>query len=104
MVPRGGKFIALYKRNGQRVIVNRTGDLVVRPAPLESSLLQMPFGSNPMHHLLAGYQASMSAVALAQLDKEKRLPGGVEGLVDLVKQCPIIVEVRSGWGQKGGGG
>ena len=29
--------------------------------------------------------------------------GGMEGLVDLVKQCPIIVEVRRGWGREVGG-
>jgi hypothetical protein len=28
-VPRGGKFISAYKRNGQRVIVNKAGDMVV---------------------------------------------------------------------------
>jgi len=31
-VPRGGKFLSAYKRNGQRVIVNRSGDIVVRHA------------------------------------------------------------------------
>jgi hypothetical protein len=31
-VPRGGKFISAYKRNGQRVIINKTGDMVVRAA------------------------------------------------------------------------
>lgn len=40
LVPRGGKFLALYKRNGHRVIVNRSGDLIVRPTPFESSLAQ----------------------------------------------------------------
>lgn len=94
VVPRGGKFLSLYKRNGQRVIINRTGDLVVRPGPLESSLLQLPMGSNPMHHLLAAYQASLTAIALAQLDSQKQLPGGTEGLLALVQDCPIMVEVR----------
>lgn len=31
-MPRGGKFLSAYKRNGQRVIVNRSGDIVVRHA------------------------------------------------------------------------
>ena len=56
VVPRGGKFISLYKRNGQRVIINRAGDLVVRPNPLEASLLQMPCGSSFQHHLLISYR------------------------------------------------
>lgn len=55
-IPRGGKFISAYKRNGQRVIMNQAGDMVVRPVPLESSLLQMALGSNPLHHLLSSYQ------------------------------------------------
>jgi hypothetical protein len=38
------------------------GDLVVRPTPFESSLIQAPLGSNPMHHLLSGYRASLTAV------------------------------------------
>ena len=112
VVPRGGKFVTMYKRNGHRVIVNRAGgsghqfwvagpaclllgrslraialpsaptwahtttlqtirldrqppspgDLIVRPTPFESSLIQAPLGSNPLHHLLSGYQGSMTAV------------------------------------------
>ncbi|GBF87966.1 hypothetical protein Rsub_00678 [Raphidocelis subcapitata] len=92
VVPRGGKFWALYKRNGHRAIVNRAGDLIVRPTPFESSLVQAPLGSNPLHHLLAGYQASLTAVALGQLDARKRLPGGPAGLVELARACPIVVE------------
>lgn len=29
-IPRGGKLLSAYKRNGQRVVVNKTGDIVVR--------------------------------------------------------------------------
>lgn len=28
-IPRGGKFLSAYKRNGQRVVVNKIGDIVV---------------------------------------------------------------------------
>lgn len=28
-MPRGGKFLSAYKRNGQRAIVNKIGDIVV---------------------------------------------------------------------------
>lgn len=41
----------------------RAGDLIVRPTPFESSLVQAPFGSNPLHHLLDGYRASLTAVS-----------------------------------------
>ncbi|KAF8063676.1 TIC20-V [Scenedesmus sp. PABB004] len=138
-VPRGGKLISAYKRNGHRVVVNRAGDMVVRPTPLESSLLQIPLCSHPLHHLLASYQAragagatdggaarrgggepthggscarargdrrrgcrgrrrgtatqaALSAVALAQLDRLKSLPGGAAGLVELVRDCPLVAE------------
>ena len=30
-----GKFIALYKRPGQRVIINAAGDVIVRPVSSE---------------------------------------------------------------------
>jgi hypothetical protein len=42
-VPRGGKFISAYKRNGQRVIVNKAGDMVVssKQPTLDSSMQQV---------------------------------------------------------------
>ena len=43
-VPRSGKFWVLYKLGGHRVVMNRMGDLVVRPSPLEASLRQIPAG------------------------------------------------------------
>jgi hypothetical protein len=55
-IPRGGKFLSAYKRNGHRVVVNKIGDIVVRPTPLEASMLQAAWGSNPLHHLLQSYQ------------------------------------------------
>ncbi len=54
----------------------------------------MPFGSNPMHHMLAAYQAALAAVALGQLDALKAMPGGPQGLMDLVTLCPVVAEVR----------
>ena len=36
----------------------------------------------------------MTAVALGQLDQFKALPGGPQGLVDLIRECPIMAEVR----------
>jgi hypothetical protein len=33
--------------------------LQVRPIPLEASMLQAAWGSNPMHHLLASYQVNI---------------------------------------------
>jgi hypothetical protein len=33
--------------------------LQVRPTPLEASMLQAAWGSNPLHHLLASYQVNL---------------------------------------------
>jgi hypothetical protein len=40
VVVHGLKLWGWYKRNGNRAIINRSGDLVVRPSLLEISLLQ----------------------------------------------------------------
>ena len=41
-VVRSGKFVIMYKRPGHRVIINATGDLIVRPSYVESSVRQRP--------------------------------------------------------------
>ena len=38
MVAKAPKLIILYKRAGQRVIINHSGDLVIRPSVLEISV------------------------------------------------------------------
>ena len=45
-VPRSGRFYGLFKRAGYRVVVNALGDLLVRPSPLDASLLQLPAGGS----------------------------------------------------------
>ena len=45
-VPRSGRFWGLFKRAGYRVVVNALGDLLVRPSPLDASLLQVPAGAS----------------------------------------------------------
>lgn len=44
--------------------------------------------------LLLLLQVALTAVALGQLDQLKALPGGAEGLLELLKDCPIMAEVR----------
>ena len=41
MVVHGLKLFGWYKRNGNRAVVNKHGDCVVRPSLLEISLLQV---------------------------------------------------------------
>ena len=43
-MPRSGRFYGLFKRAGHRVIVNGLGDMLVRPSPLDASMLQTPAG------------------------------------------------------------
>ena len=45
-VARGGKFLMLYKRPGQRVIINTHGDLIVRPGFAEASFQRVLFGAH----------------------------------------------------------
>ena len=42
-VTRGGKFFVLYKRGGHRVLINKRGDLVVRPSFVEQYIQVRPF-------------------------------------------------------------
>ena len=43
-VARSPKFLVLYKRAGQRVLINHAGDMLVRPSFIENSILQLPGG------------------------------------------------------------
>lgn len=62
-VPRAGKFWVLFKRPGNRVIVNIKGEMIVRPSALE---LQVHYGSKLKHHLLRAYRRALVSVLLAQ--------------------------------------
>jgi hypothetical protein len=55
VVTRGGKFWAMYKRPGHRVIINADGNLIVRPTFTEASIQRRPGGSSVSHHLLTMY-------------------------------------------------
>ena len=64
-VPRAGKFWGLFKRPGHRVLINRRGELVVRPNALELQVPARPPGlwsanvSNAMQFRLAFCMKSM---------------------------------------------
>ena len=47
IVPRSGKLL-VFKRGGQRVIINQRGDMLVRPPHIEASLRQVPGGTLPL--------------------------------------------------------
>lgn len=43
---RGGKLLFLYKRPGQRVIVDASGRMIVRPSHMEASVQQSAAGQS----------------------------------------------------------
>ena len=64
-VARAPKFLVLYKRTGQRVIINHNGDMLVRPSFIESSLLQLPCGTS--RSALDQHEVSCSWLAAASI-------------------------------------
>lgn len=45
VIARAGRFLGLYKRAGQRVMINPSGDLIVRPTFIEAAAQVMrPWG------------------------------------------------------------
>eukprot|EP00892_Ulva_mutabilis_P005827 jgi/Ulvmu1/3616/UM017_0028.1 len=90
VVTRGMKLLGLYKRAGQRVIVNTRGDLIVRPSHLETSLLQRVRGGNGRHHTTLEYQRSLIAIVAAQLRSCSRHDDGLHGLLGLLKGVPQV--------------
>lgn len=84
-VPRTGKFLIMYKRPGQRVLINSSGDMVVRPSFIEASMMRNKTSSVPQH-LLASYQRAHVAIIKAQFTK-KRLRNGTSGVLRIAKAC-----------------
>ncbi|KAK9814642.1 hypothetical protein WJX72_009144 [[Myrmecia] bisecta] len=83
LVTRKGKVFIMYKRPGQRVLISRLGDLIVRPSWIEVSIRQRGNGS-VAQHLLASYQAALVAVCTAQFTK-KGSRRGMQGILDLMQ-------------------
>ncbi|KAK9849140.1 hypothetical protein WJX84_002776, partial [Apatococcus fuscideae] len=90
------KFGGLYKRCGQRALISKEGDLIVRPSFLE---LRMHFMTDwrrtqVSDHYLLSYQSAIVAVLRTQLG-DRGLEQGVEGClalaqsIDLKKLLPL---------------
>ena len=86
---RGAKFLVLYKRGGQRVLINEQGDMIVRPNPIEASLHLVPCSGSVAQHLLTSYLRSLLVVMVAQFS-HKRIKGGMTGVVQLAQRCKPI--------------
>ena len=54
-VARGGKFMGLFKRAGERVFLNQKGDMLVCPIFLEAAVWRKLGSTNVRHHMMAAY-------------------------------------------------
>ncbi|KAK9828849.1 hypothetical protein WJX72_002401 [[Myrmecia] bisecta] len=88
-VPRTGKLITMYKRPGNRVIINLLGDLIVRPSSLETALRNRPGGGKLKDHLLAAYQRSFAAILASQWG-DKYQDGGRKGVWEIVRNKHVL--------------
>ena len=79
------KFFWLYKRGGHRVIINKLGDLIVRPSPLEASLRVLPLQGSVNHHLLTSYLESIVSVFVSQFSKQQRESSTMARIVEIVR-------------------
>ena len=96
VVARGGKFWVLYKRGGHRVLINKRGDLVVRPNPMEASVSLVTCFGSVQHHLLTTYLQSLLAVLLSQFST-KQMKGGMQGVLRLARlSVPLRVRLPLG--------
>jgi len=84
-VPRAGKFVIMYKRPGQRVLINSDGDMIVRPSFIEAAV-QKRSTSSVAHHLLVNYQRAHIAIIKAQFTS-KRMRDGMSGVLQIAEAC-----------------
>lgn len=79
----------MYKRCGQRVSLNPdTGDLVVAPTFFEVSTLSTSTGSMKQHKTTM-YGLSLALFIKSQFFVSKRLPGGKDGALNLLRTCDV---------------
>lgn len=88
------KFVMLYKRPGQRVIVNSQGDMLVRPSFIEMSLSRTTGAVNIAHHLLGSYQRAFLAIARLQFSEDS-IEGGYEGMLKISNTLKHVWPVLS---------
>ena len=90
IVSRSAKFILLYKRSEHRVLINRLGDLLVRPRAIEASLRLTPFGGSVQQHLLTSYAQSIVSILVSQFRPTKGTCSNMRSVLQLVKSSPTF--------------
>ena len=91
VITRAGKFLFLFKHVGHRVLLNRRGDLVVRPSFVEYSIRRSPGGSLKDHYLTS-YERAVVAVVAAQFGTKAY--AGSEGVVALTESARTRAVLR----------
>ncbi|GMH41654.1 hypothetical protein BSKO_09564 [Bryopsis sp. KO-2023] len=88
VVPTMPKFGPLFAHVGKRVIINRSGDIILNPLFIESKLnrfFQFFRASNSVGcHMMRSYKKSLIAIGRAQFIKRKGLPGGMRAVQTLM--------------------
>jgi hypothetical protein len=85
-VAKQGKFVKLYKRPGQRVIINPTGDMVVRPSFVESSIHGLALRNSLAQHRLSNYLKSLIATTKSPFSTNNPANNGRLGVISLLRQ------------------
>lgn len=80
-VPASMKFYILYKRAGQRALINECGDLRIRPSAVELTI--QGSGYSIKKHFMASYLKSLWSICESQLKAHKAEPGGRQGIAQL---------------------
>ncbi|KAL0050321.1 hypothetical protein WJX82_008957 [Trebouxia sp. C0006] len=92
VVTREGKMLFLYKRPGQRVILNAAGHMMVRPTHLEASVQKSVGGQSVRHHMLTNYMHAILLVVLAQFTGLGFLDG-MEGVIKLAEASSYVQDI-----------
>jgi hypothetical protein len=74
VITKAGKFWSLYKRAGHRVLVNKLGDLVVRPSYVETAIRGVPGGASVRDHLLTQVRCGWLGRGWGKEDRAGRHP------------------------------
>ncbi|PSC73217.1 DEAD-box ATP-dependent RNA helicase 50 isoform A [Micractinium conductrix] len=92
VVTTAGKLFFMYSRTGHKVLLNKLGDIIVRPNYVETAFRWAPGGGSIRDHLLTSYQKALSAVVAAQFGT-KSVRQGREGALSLAQQQGAIRDV-----------
>eukprot|EP00891_Asterochloris_glomerata_P007760 jgi/Astpho2/7760/Aster-07599 len=87
-VARGGKFMGLFKRAGDRIFLNQKGDMLVCPIFLEAALWRKLGNTSVRHHMMAAYLKSFAAVIQRYMTMDQASKGGRQALLAMAsKPC-----------------